>query len=431
MAVSAPSGAVVPLPVSASAGEPAAALSRRDSTGAPLPPREPVGFEAGVTLGASLMGTTIAPAGAVAVSFVRPRRMLVPALAAFAVGAHTTPVGPGEASWSRLGIAAFAGLRRSWGRTWVEARGGIALSALRISGRSFPINDLGTTFDPGAPLGFRLGLRTQAVTWWIEAQAIVRPRGQVVHLAENLVDPSCRERRVLLVWGFPTLGACNVSGASGMRSSGFPLSTRAQTSAPPPVGHDAAEVDIASLYRDYATKVGRWAARLGGPAVEVEDVVQEVFLVASRRLRRFRPDGGTATTWLFRTTERIVKAARRKQRVRRLFTWPSSASPPGAGVAGAIPSDELERRQEIERVYRVLDCLPERQRRVLILFELEGLSTADIATLVGARVGTVRVWLFRARAEFLRRHESVNSGRSKGAKTRMSTDWHPGTRTLV
>jgi RNA polymerase sigma-70 factor, ECF subfamily len=212
-----------------------------------------------------------------------------------------------------------------------------------------------------------------------------------------------------LVWGFPTLRGRNVSGANGIGRSGSPLSSRAQTSAPPPVGNDAAEVDIGSLYRTYATKVGRWAARLGGPAIEVDDVVQEVFLVANRRLRRFRPDGGTATTWLFRTTERIVKAARRKQRVRRMFTWPPSASPPGAGVARAIPSDEFERRQEIERVYRVLDCLPERQRRVLILFELEGLSTAEIATLVGARVGTVRVWLFRARAEFLRRHDQLTA----------------------
>ena len=47
---------------------------------------------------------------------------------------------------------------------------------------------------------------------------------------------------------------------------------------------------------------------------------------------------------------------------------------------GPMPGDELERRQAIARVYRVLDRLPERQRRVLILFELEGLSTQEIAT---------------------------------------------------
>ena len=64
-------------------------------------------------------------------------------------------------------------------------------------------------------------------------------------------------------------------------------------------------------------------------------------------------------------------------------------------------------RQEIARVYRVLDRLPERQRRVLILFELEGMSTAEIAALIGARVGTVRVWLYRARAAFLQHHDQI------------------------
>src|SRR5262249_37697608 len=168
--------------------------------------------------------------------------------------------------------------------------------------------------------------------------------------------------------------------------------------------------DVASLYRTYAAKVGRWAARLGGPSIEVEDVVQEVFLVAKRRLVSFRADGGgSVTTWLFRAPERIVKAARRKQRRRRLFGGAPADEAAATAIAGPIPSDELERRQEIAHVYRVLDRLPERQRKVLILFELEGLSTHEIAALIGARVGTVRVWLYRARAAFLQHHDVMTA----------------------
>jgi len=55
----------------------------------------------------------------------------------------------------------------------------------------------------------------------------------------------------------------------------------------------------------------------------------------------------------------------------------------------------------------VLDRLSETQRRVLVLFEIEGLSTEEIAALVGAKVGTVRVWLFRARERFLEEHGRV------------------------
>ena len=75
------------------------------------------------------------------------------------------------------------------------------------------------------------------------------------------------------------------------------------------------------------------------------------------------------------------------------------------GAAGPTPGEALEQRQQAEGVYRALDALPERLRRVLILFEMEGLSTPEIAELMNARVATVRVWLFRARAKFQERYE--------------------------
>lgn len=159
-------------------------------------------------------------------------------------------------------------------------------------------------------------------------------------------------------------------------------------------------MDVEDLYRVHARTVARWAARLGGPGVDVDDVVQEVFLVAKRRLRTFEGDG-RVTTWLFRTTANIVAAVRRKQRLARwLGRGTGEAESPGMGAAGPTPGEALEQRQEAERVYRVLDALPDRLRRVLILFEMEGLSTQEIAELTEARAATVRVWLFRARAKF-------------------------------
>lgn len=166
-------------------------------------------------------------------------------------------------------------------------------------------------------------------------------------------------------------------------------------------------LDVGALYRAHERQVMRWAARLGGPGVDVEDVVQDVFLIARRRLPSFDTDGpGRVTTWLFRTTEKVVQAARRKQRLRR---WLSQAADlaPAPGTGGPTPADALERTRSINDVYRVLDRLPERQRRVLILFEIEGLSTDQIGELVGARVGTVRVWLFRARASFMEEHQRL------------------------
>jgi RNA polymerase sigma-70 factor (ECF subfamily) len=172
-------------------------------------------------------------------------------------------------------------------------------------------------------------------------------------------------------------------------------------------------VDVEELYRAHARTVARWAARLGGPGTDVEDVVQEVFLVAKRRLRTFTGDG-RVTTWLFRTTANVVAAARRRRRVRRwLGSAPDDEQPVGMGAAGPAPAEALERREEAARVYRALDGLPERLRRVLILFEIEGLSTPEIAELMSARAATVRVWLFRARAKFQERYEAIAEGETR------------------
>jgi RNA polymerase sigma-70 factor, ECF subfamily len=166
-------------------------------------------------------------------------------------------------------------------------------------------------------------------------------------------------------------------------------------------------VDIAALYRAQARTVARWAARLGGPGIDVEDAVHEVFLIAKRRLRSFEGNA-KITTWLFRTTEKVALTARRKQRLRRWLARVPESERPGMGDAQPTPSEALERRQTAAGVYRVLDRLPEKQRRILILFELEGLSTQEIADLIGGRLATVRVWLFRARAKFIEEHEKAS-----------------------
>jgi RNA polymerase sigma-70 factor, ECF subfamily len=184
-------------------------------------------------------------------------------------------------------------------------------------------------------------------------------------------------------------------------------------------------VDVAVLYRVHERTVMRWAARLGGPGIDVEDVVQEVFLIAKRRLRSF--DGpGSVRTWLFRTTEKIVQAARRKHRLRRWLSRSAEPAASGMSAPRPTPAEAVERQQEIGGVYQVLDRLPQRQRQVLVLFELEGLSTQEIAELVGARIGTVRVWLFRARARFLEEHQRLFESDPTAAHAREGREGREG-----
>jgi RNA polymerase sigma-70 factor, ECF subfamily len=167
-------------------------------------------------------------------------------------------------------------------------------------------------------------------------------------------------------------------------------------------------VDIDELYRRHAPAVARWAARLGGPGVEVQDVVQDVFVVARRRLQRF--DGSAnITTWLFRTTERIVLAARRKAHRRAWLSRTPSDLAPAGPRSRPTPLEAVERDELAGIVYRLLDRLPERQRQVLILFEMEGLSTAEIASLTGSLIPTVRVQLHRARARLAELYDATEA----------------------
>src|SRR5271169_6762086 len=81
-----------------------------------------------------------------------------------------------------------------------------------------------------------------------------------------------------------------------------------------PVG-PAARPTIADVYAAHAQTVARWAARLGGPSADVEDVTQEVFLVVNRRLGEFRGDSALPT-WLFGITAKVAANERRRRKLR-------------------------------------------------------------------------------------------------------------------
>jgi RNA polymerase sigma-70 factor (ECF subfamily) len=159
--------------------------------------------------------------------------------------------------------------------------------------------------------------------------------------------------------------------------------------------------DLEALYRSHAATVARWASRLVGPLIDVDDLVHEIFLVVQRRLPEFRGDA-KMTTWLYRITERVALESRRKDRFRRWFgkvrrlEIEQATAPPHL-----TPVDEFERRQANARLYRILDRLPAKYRSVLILFELEQLSGEEIAALTGVKLATVWVHLHRARARFV------------------------------
>jgi RNA polymerase sigma factor (sigma-70 family) len=164
-------------------------------------------------------------------------------------------------------------------------------------------------------------------------------------------------------------------------------------------------------YRDYAARVARWVGHLGGLECDLEDVVQEVFLVVSKRWHTFRDDGNF-TAWLFGITRKVAANQRRRLRWRRL--WSGDKDLAGLRWEGLGADAELERRRVMTLFHRALDRLPEKQRSVFVLYELEGMSTPAIAELMQRNLSTVKVQLARARDHFIAAYQWLLRGECEG-----------------
>lgn len=180
--------------------------------------------------------------------------------------------------------------------------------------------------------------------------------------------------------------------------------------------------DAGALYATHVGTVTRWAERLAGPQLDLEDIVHEVFCIAHRQLPRFRGDSGV-TTWLFGITDNVVRHRRRKERWRRFFTGSAAANDEALARVASPQPDPLrlaERDDDARVVYRLLDALPERDRRILILFELEEMSADQVATLLAIKPANARLRLHRARARFLRAYQEFEDAEARKGRSHVT-----------
>lgn len=154
----------------------------------------------------------------------------------------------------------------------------------------------------------------------------------------------------------------------------------------------ALPVGAEALYREHFAFVWRNARRLGCSDEWVDDAVHEVFLVATRRLAEFE-GRSSLRTWLFAITFRVVGRMGRDRARRRVHDTRYAAEQ-------SKPAHDAERQNEAAQYLRVLlSKLSEPQRLVLILAELEGFTSAEIAETLSVPVGTVDSRLRSARLQ--------------------------------
>jgi RNA polymerase sigma-70 factor (ECF subfamily) len=141
--------------------------------------------------------------------------------------------------------------------------------------------------------------------------------------------------------------------------------------------------------------VWRILRRLGVLPQNVDDAAQQVFFVAARKIESIDPTRERA--FLLGTALRIAAEARRSGARRRedLSDGLDAHSSPSPS-----PEQTVQRRESLEALDRILEAMPFELRTVFVLFEIEGLSTNEIAPSLGLPRGTVSSRLRRAREEF-------------------------------
>jgi RNA polymerase sigma-70 factor, ECF subfamily len=149
---------------------------------------------------------------------------------------------------------------------------------------------------------------------------------------------------------------------------------------------------FAEIFQEHARFLWRALAGLGVRPADVDDALQEVFLVVHRRLREF--DGRSLRSWLYAICLRVASDYRRSARVRHEVAVPEV---PDSAFA-ASQHNQLEASLLFGRLKRVLDELDEEQRGAFVLYEIEELTLRETAEALGCPLQTVYSRLRSARA---------------------------------
>jgi RNA polymerase sigma-70 factor (ECF subfamily) len=137
--------------------------------------------------------------------------------------------------------------------------------------------------------------------------------------------------------------------------------------------------------------------------VEIDDILQEVFLEASRDIGNFSyRSPGSFVSWLSRIADHVIAdlaraQARQKRDAGELVRFRSESNPLGPEpIDAATPSRILDQNERAERLFARLEALPPDYRNAILMAKVECLSSAEIATRLERSREAVAVLLCRA-----------------------------------
>ena len=172
-------------------------------------------------------------------------------------------------------------------------------------------------------------------------------------------------------------------------------------------GDDSA---FTTLVTRYQPAVFRWSLMFANDPDEAEDIAQEVFVRAHRRLSQYRSDG-SLEAWFYAVTRRAANQMRRKAK-RRTRLALSPGARPAREVYTTDPGGRVDRERATALIHEMFSNLPPRQREIFDLIDLQGLTPVEVADRTGMKPTSVRANLFKARksirARFLATHPSYS-----------------------
>jgi RNA polymerase sigma-70 factor, ECF subfamily len=153
------------------------------------------------------------------------------------------------------------------------------------------------------------------------------------------------------------------------------------------------------LYRRHLDSVYARLTRVIGPAPDRDDLVQQIFLDVYRALRRFRGDA-SFSTFLHRIVLNVAYEHLERRRRNRGRSEPLEARQLEALIApGASPEQRARQREDLRRVFALLDHLSPKRRAAFVLVAVECLPLEEAASLLDANAAAVKQRVLEARRE--------------------------------
>jgi RNA polymerase sigma-70 factor, ECF subfamily len=156
------------------------------------------------------------------------------------------------------------------------------------------------------------------------------------------------------------------------------------------------EQAFATVYERNQRRIHRFACYMSGNAATADEVTQEVFLQLIRNGAGYDPDRGTLAAYLLGMARNLLRRARERSRTDVALPEDSEEWIALAPAAEDDLLDEFDRRQMLDCLHKAVAALPGQYREAVVLCDLEQMSYADAADVLGCPAGTVASRLNRA-----------------------------------